>query len=93
MNSATAAFTYTVNTDNFDNTFTMPDFTVSEVYCSFAYGLSEYTTDANSNSVRDDAEFAVVTATSESAGAYMFYKPLSTDTSFFINRQMPITNY
>jgi hypothetical protein len=58
--SATATASYIVNLSNDPNTFVMPDFTISDPYCSFSYGLEEYTTDSNSNSVRDDAEFSVV---------------------------------
>ena len=59
--AATATKSYTVNLNNDPNLFTMSDFTISDTYCSFSYGLSEYTTDANSNTIRDDAEFVTVT--------------------------------
>ena len=60
VNTANSVVSYTVNSDNFANTFTMSDFTISDSFCSFTYGLSEYTTDANSNTIRDDAEYSVV---------------------------------
>ena len=90
--SATSTASYTVNTNNDPNLFTMSDFTISDTYCSFAYGLKVYTTDANSNSVRDDAEFSIVTQTSEAAGSNLFYKQVSTDINFYVNRLAPITN-
>ena len=90
--SSTASASYTVNTNNDPNQFLMPDFTISDTYCAFSYGLKLFTTDSNSNSIRDDAEFSVVTQTAEAAGSYMFYKSASTDVNYYVNRLMPITN-